>query len=173
METVTVNSNNRKHSLSPVNSPDRRVYKEDEDQENEEQMLERSIKKLKIDSNSHVRVPLSRPLNKRLPKLIESQDDPNYMHDINFPEVNKLLNELAIIREFREKVKQLRQNNVMPTISEHVAYDFDVPSQVSPPQTVLNFAPYAAVETTDDVSVNNSGVSEPMDMDSTSDEQFF
>mmetsp|Transcript_9994 Transcript_9994/g.16593 ORF Transcript_9994/g.16593 Transcript_9994/m.16593 type:complete len:175 (-) Transcript_9994:40-564(-) len=164
----SVNSQSRKHSLSPVRSPNPGVYNENE--EDEEQLLESSIKKLKIDSESHVNVPLSRPLNKRLPKHVESQDDPDYMHDINFPEVNKLLNELAIIREFREKVKELRQNTLMPTISEHLTYDYEVPTHVSPPQTILNFAPYAAVESTGNISDGNCGELEPMEMDSTADD---
>ena len=171
VDAMNFNSQSRKHSLSPVNSPTPGVYNEEED--DEEQLLERSIKKLKIDSESHVKVPLSRPLSKRLPRHVESQDDPHYMHDINFPEVNKLLNELAIIREFREKVKQLRQSTVMPTISEHVTYDYKVPAHDSHPQTVLNFAPYSAVETSGHINDDNNCVLEPMDMDSTADEDFF
>lgn len=170
---MNVNSQSRKHSLSPVSSPNPGVYNEEGEEEDEEQLLERSIKKLKIDSGRHVKVPLSRPLSKRLPKHVESQDDPNYMHDINFPEVNKLLNELAIIREFREKVKQLRQNNAMPTISEHLTYDYQVPSHVSPPQTVLNFAPYDAGEGTGNVSVSDDDNGVLMEMDSTNDEDGF
>lgn len=138
----------RKHSLSPERSPTHGRYYHDTGREPEEEELEKSIKKLKLDSNSYANVPFSRPMNKRFPTHIAAPDDPNYMHDINFPVVNKVLNELAIIREFREKVRKLKESKTMPPISEE-REDYVSENRVfktallQPPlQTVLDFSPY-------------------------------
>lgn len=152
----------RKHSLSPERSPNPGRYEEGEKEEDEdENLLERSIKKLKIDSG-HVNVPFSRPMNKRFPAHVEAPDDPYYMHDINFPAVNKVLNELAIIREFREKVKKLKESKNMPPISEHDDYQMGDATRntLQPPlQTVLNFVPYHDDNTTQGSSESSSGSS--------------
>lgn len=144
---MTIMKQSRKHSLSPELSPNPGRYPEEEE---EEHVLERSIKKLKLDSDNHANVPFSRPLNKRFPSHVEGPDDPYYMHDINFPAVNKVLNELAIIREFREKVRNLRESKTMHTISEHTSYDYPEREGLAwssslyppplPPQADLKFA---------------------------------
>ena len=174
----------RKHSLSPERSPTPGLLRDSTHShshtlEEDDQSLERSIKKLKIDTASHANVPVSRPLNKRFPNHVDAQDHPDYMHDINFPEVNKVLNELAIIREFREKVKRIRQSNVMPTISENVSYDSEPNTHfanssaaIRLPQSFLDFSSYHSdhSDTHDDGS---SSPLEPMDMDATADDDYF
>jgi len=158
----------RKHGLSPEKSPNPGRYEENDDEEGEN-LLERSIKKLKIDSDSHVNVPFSRPINKRFPTHVEEPDDPNYMHDINFPEVNKVLNELAVIREFREKVRKLRESKTMHTISENAAYVYheDVAqcTKLQPPHTPLDFAPYDHEEGSQSSCSSSSHMEVPMDTD--------
>ena len=154
----------RKHPLSPERSPNFGRYEGREKEDDDENLLERSIKKLKIDSG-HVNVPFSKPMNKRFPAHIDAPDDPYYMHDINFPAVNKVLNELAIIREFREKVKKLKESKNMPPISEHEQDDSyhyhveDIPeSAMQPrPRTVLDFAPYHHEEVSHSSDSSSSG----------------
>ena len=151
----------RKHSLSPQKSPTPGRYRDEA--EEDESMLERSIKKLKIDSESHVDGPCPVPLNKRFPIHVASPDDPHYMHDVNFPEVNRVLQELAVVREFREKVRKLRENGTMPTISENSACDFEPKNNMSNGQLRLSPQSVFKVSVGKGEGALDNSTSQPMD----------
>mmetsp|Transcript_3934 Transcript_3934/g.6167 ORF Transcript_3934/g.6167 Transcript_3934/m.6167 type:complete len:124 (+) Transcript_3934:60-431(+) len=69
--------------------------------------MEMSIKKLKVNSTYHVDVPCPKPMSKRLPHIRSSDD-------VNFSEVNKVLKELALMREFRAKLRTMKHQHLVP-----------------------------------------------------------
>jgi hypothetical protein len=113
-------SNNSKHSRDL-----------DEDYEG---MMEYSIKKLKVGNSDPVSIlhhqendhPSSfKPLMKRFPSAEEGECD------VNYPVVNQILRELAVIRDFRFKMQLIRTQSLHTIFEGKELTQFDVQNEES------------------------------------------
>ena len=92
------------YSIMAVRMSDGKKNSRTREDEGSDGEVEVSVKRLRVNADERVDIQPSRPYNRRLPLLDNSQPE----KDIDYTQVNLILRELANMREFRSRMKATR-----------------------------------------------------------------